>query len=137
MLRILLIFLLTPSLVFACATPEHPLVCKVAEIRLEQIKSEWSHKGFLDKEANRSVRIKAYNDLGHTWENYLPKGMWRENLARGFTDRKKVYDAWQKSPTHRANLEATSTYSCLRFSDGYWVLIMYHMSLGETSKALI
>jgi hypothetical protein len=115
---ILLFSLLFP---FTAHALEHPLVCAVAEYRLTQIQTNWSHNGFYEKGAIRKV----YDQIGHTRANWLPRGVWRENLARKFQTKDAVYAAWQKSPAHKANLFAPSDYSCLRTASDHWVLITF------------
>ena len=77
-------------------------LCDVANARLGEIKSDWSHKGFAKYIHNVDFRY-----LG-------------ENLAKGFDDSYQMFEAWLKSPTHRNNL-IKYTHSCLVCSDGYCV----------------
>lgn len=88
------------------ANTQQDLVCSYAEKRLIEVQTDWSHNGFYKEKKPIS-------------------GLWRENLARGFTSTSSVYTAWSKSPTHNANLIATSTYSCLRSANKHWILITW------------
>lgn len=116
---IILILFFIPSV--SLAYTEHPLICAFAEARLQQIQTDFSHSNFF----GRTTLIKAYDKIGHTRANWLPKGMWRENLARNFSTEEAVLEAWKKSPTHNANLLAPKDYSCLRSENGHWVLITF------------
>ncbi len=79
-----------------------PSLCVVANARLSEIKTDWSHNGFA-----KYINAVNFNYLG-------------ENLAKGFDDSYKMFEAWLKSPTHRNNL-INYTYSCLVRSDNYCV----------------
>lgn len=73
--------------------------CQLAEKRLEEIKTDWSHNGFWDEEC---VNCSA----------------WGENLARGFYNESDVLTAWLESPTHADNLhDRDYSHSCIR-TDG-------------------
>lgn len=89
-----------------------PDVCTFAELRLKEVQTDWSHAGF-------------YRMAAPLQKATSTKGTWRENLARNFNDEASVYEAWKRSPSHNANLVATSSASCLRHANGYWVLITW------------
>ncbi len=110
MKHLLLIALLIPTLASATTTP----VCLFAEQRLAEVQTDWSHAGF----------FKAKKPMG---------GKWRENLARKFYSQERVYQAWMNSPSHRENLLASSTESCLRTANGHWVLITWEPHTKVTS----
>ncbi len=105
------ILLLAPTLTFAAATSTIPDACAFADIRLKEIQTDWSHKGFF-------VHAKEQFTTG-------VRGTFHENLAMRFYDEPSVYRAWQASPRHNQNLQATSTRQCLRSSNGFWVLIKW------------
>ncbi|MFZ2151693.1 MAG: hypothetical protein WAV09_01140 [Minisyncoccia bacterium] len=121
MKKILLLMFLLPSFAFGYTEREHPLICAFAQARLQDIQGDFSHRGFY----GTTTLLKVYDKIGHTRANWLPKGMLRENLARGFSKKEDVFKAWKNSPTHNANLVAESEYSCLRSANGHWVLITF------------
>lgn len=77
--------------------------CALAEKRLGEIVTDFSHNQFLD---HSSITIGGY---------------WYENLARYANDT-NVVGAWIASPTHNANLLADVKYMCIRASNGYYAL---------------
>lgn len=79
--------------------PDNQL-CAIARQRVEEIKTDWSHNGF----------IRHANQGDYTHVNYVNLG---ENLARGFEDETETLLAWLNSPTHRENLEYVYTHSCI------------------------
>lgn len=81
---------------------ESKSVCAYAKLRAEQVKSDWSHNGFL-----------------YTKEQPKP-GFWVENLAKGFDV--PPIEAWKKSATHNANLLADVSEMCLERNGNYWAL---------------
>ena len=79
-------------------------VCQFAETRLDQIQTDFSHKGL------------------HSTPKPLT-GIWYENLAKNFKSEKKVYRAWRKSKPHNKILNSDMTYACLVSENKHWVLI--------------
>jgi uncharacterized protein YkwD len=86
---------------------ESSLLCKIASLRLEEIKTDWSHDGFY-KMASYCGTMKC--TLG-------------ENLARGFASSKDTLNGWLNSPTHKKNLETKFEYTCLETDGNYVVQI--------------
>lgn len=77
-------------------------LCKMASIRLEETKTNWSHQGF-KKAASNIAR------------NFTFVG---ENLAVRFKSEATVLYSWINSPSHRENLEDKNfQYSCIK-TDG-------------------
>lgn len=80
------------------------LTCKVAEIRLEDIQTDFSHELFKTRVANL-------------------EGYWTENLAKGYVGSKDVVNAWSKSIEHNKNLLADTPQICIKYKDNRWVMI--------------
>ena len=81
-------------------------LCKIASLRLEQVKEDWSHSQFQGN---------------WTWE-YTKMARVGENLAKDYTFEGLLLIDWLKSPTHRANLDDKNfDYSCIRCSGTYCV----------------
>ena len=81
-------------------------ICGIAQRRLEETQTEWSHVGFR-KMAERNEFVKYCphcKEIG-------------ENLAKGQTDIKQVYDMWRQSPTHNKNLTGNWTDRCLVYGE--------------------
>lgn len=84
-------------------------ICALVDIRLKEIKTDWSHDGF----------FKLITPLKKT-------GVWYENLAREGTmirGMQGVFDAWVASPSHNKNLLSKMTSVCIKKSGIYWTLI--------------
>lgn len=80
-------------------------VCDLAAVRLNEIKSDWSHSQLFTKKVSVA-------------------GLYIENLARYAPTAQITIDAWHESPSHEANLVKQGIdYLCIRESDGYWVMI--------------
>ena len=79
------------------------ILCEYADIRVEQIKTDWSHSGF-----------KAISDS---------RGFYRlgENLSNNLDTEYVILQSWLNSPTHKANLDENFTHSCIRCEDNYCV----------------
>ena len=80
-------------------------LCSLAEVRLKEIKTDYSHNGFY-----KHLKDFSYVDLG-------------ENLAKDFYSTNKTLSNWLNSPSHRENLDAKFTYSCIRTDARYVVQI--------------
>jgi uncharacterized protein YkwD len=80
-------------------------LCNLASVRAEQIKQDFSHKGFYTSDRSQ---LKEYRVLG-------------ENLARDFPDEMDYFLGWMGSPGHRENIEYPYTHSCLICDEGYCV----------------
>lgn len=91
---------------------EHPLPCLLAEIRLTQIKTDYSHNGF--------YTLTALPEMRNT-------GTWYENLAKTGTaivGDAGVMAAWVASAWHNRNLLAPAmAYGCIKQSGRYTVFI--------------
>lgn len=88
------------------------IMCEYAEQRLENMKTEYSHKGF------RSTSREALNKYNLS---YLG-----ENLSEDIIDDSNwmVVDAWMASESHRKNiLDKNYTDTCVRCDDNYCVQI--------------
>ena len=83
-------------------------LCRMASIRLEEIKTDWSHKGF---KRVASTVAKSFYFVG-------------ENLAVNFIEESVVLQNWLDSPSHRRNLENRNfQYSCIKTSGNFVVHI--------------
>ena len=67
-------------------------LCEIADVRAEEIKTDWSHNGFVPKtvDLTNKYKIKEY-EIG-------------ENLAKSFISADQVIYAWDTSPTHKENM---------------------------------
>lgn len=83
-----------------------PLLCKYASIRAEEIKTDWSHNGFLNKVSPQIYRESKYRKLG-------------ENLAKDFNSDRDMFQGWLNSPLHRENIDYPYTKTCLVCSSHY------------------
>lgn len=73
-------------------------LCKIADQRLQQIKTDFTHTIFFNS---------------HFCDNCTIS----ENLARRFYDEQVLLNAWLNSPSHSKILKVPYTYSCLK-TDG-------------------
>lgn len=80
-------------------------LCYVAEIRLEEVKTDFSHKDFSE------------------WR-FCPGCGLAENLARGFNSEETVLTAWLNSSSHLANLNTNYSHSCLK-TDGETIVQIF------------
>lgn len=85
---------------------ESEVLCKYAQIRLNQIKDDWSHDGFKKSVVDYIYRESQFNDLG-------------ENLAKDFESISMdpsydVLQSWIKSKSHKRVLEGNYTHSCVK-----------------------
>lgn len=82
-------------------------VCEIAQQRLNEVKTNWSHDGF-------------------RWERFCPNGdcLLSENLARKFSTEQSVLDGWLSSSSHRANLQKDYQYACIATDGNYVVHIL-------------
>lgn len=81
--------------------------CVMAAERLADMYKDYSHAGF-NKRALEFARGEYHENLAHDWENDS-----------------QVLDAWEKSPTHNANLLAKTTKGCIVSDGTYWVFESY------------
>jgi uncharacterized protein YkwD len=79
-------------------------LCELAEFRLQEIKTDWSHDGF------RKMTKNKYSSFG-------------ENLGRDWHSDNDVMRAWIASPTHNDILLGHWTNFCVSQEEGYYVLI--------------
>lgn len=70
-------------------------LCKIAQIRLPEIKNNWSHSGF---SLERFCDNKCYL---------------AENLAKDYWNESEILEAWKHSASHSANLKIRLPYSCI------------------------
>lgn len=84
---------------------ESDFTCSVASIRLEETLQDFSHTNF---DANRFCADDCIIS---------------ENLARKWLFEESTFESWLDSPTHRANLEANYTHSCLKCEGNHCVQI--------------
>ncbi len=93
---------------------ENPRLCALAELRMEQIQTDWSHRGF--------------DVYGPTmFASFCPScTRIGENLAKEFFDEQRLVDAWIASSDHLPQLLLPYTHGCLRIhaEGGYAVLIV-------------
>lgn len=80
--------------------------CKFADLRIPQVKKNWSHEGFTD------LHLQLAPD---TWA--------AENLGKNFSYPSEMLQGWLISPSHRKNLEDSYTHSCIKCDSGYCVHI--------------
>lgn len=73
-------------------------VCDSAKIRLYEIKSDFSHNGFI---SSRFCNSKTEGCIIG------------ENLAKGNMTEDEILEAWLASPLHRENIEFNFVYSCI------------------------
>jgi len=89
-------------------------LCELAKLRVNEIKTDWSHKGF-----------ELRNDEIYT--NYCNKGALictkaGENLAKGdFIDEKDVVLGWENSPDHKENMLTEYNVQCVEVSGTFYV----------------
>lgn len=83
-----------------------PETCIMAMERINDVPTEWSHKGF-------------YRRLT---EPSFDGGYWGENLAKDFTTPAEVVAAWDASPLHKANLLSPMNEGCFAHKGNYWVM---------------
>ena len=90
--------------------PIESSVCEYTEMRLDQIKNDWSHAGF-----KQSFRDKT-----------APEGFIRENLARNYNNTSLVLEGWKQSEKHNEML-LSQFYDemCVRTDGNYWVFHGY------------
>ena len=82
-------------------TSEH--TCYVAQLRSEEIATDWSHDGF--------------------WKYTKGKSSMGENLAKGFVTDQALLEGWINSPVHKAILDnKTYDHGCVRCTDGFCAL---------------
>ncbi len=84
---------------------QSPKLCTMAEKRLVETKTDWSHNGF-------------YNHV-----NDFPYTRIGENLVKGYFTEQLTLQAWLKSPLHKKNLTSGFIYSCLRCEENRCVQI--------------
>lgn len=76
-------------------------LCSLAELRLKEIPTNFSHKSF-------------YDNKWKFWK-YCPTCVEiAENLARGHGSTSSAIQAWWSSPPHRINLQKKWRFTCLR-----------------------
>jgi len=87
------------------ALVETPKLCAVSKVRLNEIKTNWSHDGF---SADRFCAINC--TMG-------------EDLAKNFRTAEQIVTAWEGSPGHKAvMLYSDAVYGCVATDGQYTVL---------------
>jgi len=81
-------------------------LCKVAEVRANQIQTDWSHKSFF-----KEVKKIKYAQAG-------------ENLAKDFNNEEDLVNAWINSKAHRQNLLRPYTRHCIACVNNHCVQIL-------------
>ena len=76
-------------------------LCKLASIRLDELKTDFSHKGFYSH-----LKDFSYQTIG-------------ENLANDQSSEQEVLDGWIASKEHLENLERDYTHSCIQTRGKY------------------
>lgn len=82
-------------------------LCIFAKNRSLEIQSEWSHDKF-EKISQQITDETGFPLLG-------------ENLSKDIFYPEEALAQWLESPTHKANLDASFTHSCIKCTDGYCV----------------
>jgi len=103
-------------------------LCALAKIRVQEIKTDWSHKGF----ETRSEKI--YTDFCNKG-NIICTAV-GENLAKGdFSEEKDVVVGWENSPKHREAMLGEYNVQCVAVSGKYYVsLFAYTQDLEELKQ---
>lgn len=79
--------------------------CESAQIRWEEVQTDWSHDGF---------------DADRFCNHFCIMG---ENLARGFNDEQELISAWKHSPAHEEVMsDPVYKYGCVISKGDYTVL---------------
>ena len=84
-------------------------LCDLTEIRLKEIKTNFSHDGFW----------KHKDD--YVWKNLS------ENLSENYSTEQETFTGWLNSSSHSAILKSDRTYSCLRCEDNKCVQLFANM----------
>jgi len=79
-------------------------LCKIANQRLQQIKTDFSHAIFVNS-------------------HYCDNCVISENLAKSFYDEQVLFTSWLNSPTHAQILKEPYTHSCLKTDENNTVQI--------------
>jgi uncharacterized protein YkwD len=82
--------------------PTDQNLCAYAQIRAEEIKTDWSHNQFW---ANHCVGT-GYYACG-------------ENLAQGYLTKEQTLEGWVNSPTHLRNIKSNWSATCVKCSDNF------------------
>lgn len=84
--------------------------CRIATLRAPQLKSDYSHKGFLE--------LLKKQPSGVPYGKYFS-----ENIASNQVFPERYLGSWLSSPLHRKALETNYKYSCIKCDSGYCVQI--------------
>lgn len=93
-------------------------VCELADLRLSQIKTDFSHDKF------NEMFVKVENGKVSSKDKYDHY----ENLGKGYPEKTPVenldliFELWKKSPTHNKMLLSKMTETCFRTDGVYWVM---------------
>lgn len=85
-------------------------MCRLAELRLPEIKVNWSHDQFMNNA--HYAEICPGNNCFSAMS---------ENLSNGYYSEQENLNGWLNSPLHKEALQKNYTYSCIKCSDGYCV----------------
>lgn len=80
--------------------------CNFANLRAQEISSNFSHDGFNNRVSSNSLPYPGYSEV-------------TENLAMNHNS-SDVVNSWINSPGHAANLEKNTPYGCVGVSDNYY-----------------
>lgn len=83
------------------------VLCKYAELRVDEIQKDWSHSGIFSKEEAIRSELNGVKIA--------------ENLSKGFRYEEYVLESWLNSPSHRMNLEDEYSRSCIKCKSNYCV----------------
>ena len=89
-------------------------LCELARIRVSEIKTDWSHNGFENRNEEIYTRFCNKDPIVCTGAG--------ENLAKGdFTDEKDLIKGWIESPEHKDNILGNYNAQCVAVSETYYV----------------
>lgn len=93
-------------------------LCNYAKTRSQEIKTDWSHEGYLKDSAEGTIYSSICPECTRTGEN----------LAKDFYSEKAVLQAWIKSPTHKENLDGNWDWGCAMYYSNNYVSILFGKS---------
>lgn len=82
-------------------------LCKISDIRVNQIKDDWSHDQFYEI-TNSIDELSKFNQIG-------------ENLSKDIANEDVILDRWLSSASHSAILHKDYIYSCISCDNNYCV----------------
>lgn len=114
---------------------QNEALCQVAQMRAEDIQTNWSHKGFYE----------FADELKRTKPQFAGTYSLGENLAQDYLTEEEALEGWLNSPSHLKNLKAPYQFSCIRcvnghcahlFASVYWPLCCW-TTCSKTSSVKI